>query len=227
MDLTATYRVGAVLLILGSILAVAVNLAHPNPPDIGDPIAQLKLISTHHAWGNIHLGIVVADMIRLGGLVALADTFRDGYGRVWARIGMAGVIVGAAAALVLFAIDGIASQNLAKAWASAPEAERIIAYRVSQSNQYVGFGIYGLWILEMFGLSYICYGLAVAFSNAYPKWLGWIAVVFGGASFVVGYFQYFSGLTVLLTNILFPACAIVLSVWTVAMGVLLWRKAAA
>lgn len=129
--------------------------------------------------------------------------------------------------MVLFAVDGIASQKLAIAWAHAAPSEIPIAYQVSQSNQYVGFGIYGLWIMVFFGLTYIAYGLAVATSHEYPRWLGWVAVAAGAGSFVVGYFQYFSGLTDLLTNKLFPAFAIVLAIWTVVMGWLLWRKASA
>ena len=226
MEMRPTYRIGAVSLIFGSVFAIVANLAHPNPPDIGDPIAQLELISKTQSWGMIHVAIVLANLIRLAGFVAFTQSFQDPLGSAWARIGLAGAVVGAAAVVVLFAIDGIASQNLAKAWASAPEAEKAVAYMISQSNQQVGFAVYGLWILEMFGLTYICYGLAVAFGEGYPKWLGWVAVAAGVGGFLVGYFQYFSGLTDLLTNKLFPGVAIILSAWTVIMGVLLWRKTA-
>jgi vacuolar-type H+-ATPase subunit I/STV1 len=219
------YRLGAIMLVAGSILGVAANLMHPNPPDIGDPIAQLKLISSSAHWGPIHVAIVLASVVRLGGLVGFTASFTGGYSIAWARIGLAGAIVGAAAALVLFAVDGIASQRLAIAWASAPPAELASAWHVAQSNQYVGFGIYGLWIMVFFGLTYICYGLAVAFSDTYPRWLGWVAVAAAIGSFFVGYFQYFSGLTDLLTNKLFPGFAIVLAIWSVVMGGLLWRKA--
>jgi hypothetical protein len=226
-NLRPMYRIGGILLIVGSVLGVVTNLLHPNPPDIGDPIAQLKLISTSEHWGPIHVGIVLASIIRLGGLVAFTYSFNEGYGAAWSRIALAGAIVGGAAAVVLFAVDGIASQKLAIAWAHAAPSEIPIAYQVSQSNQYVGFGIYGLWIMVFFGLTYIAYGLAVATSHEYPRWLGWVAVAAGAGSFVVGYFQYFSGLTDLLTNKLFPAFAIVLAIWTVVMGWLLWRKASA
>lgn len=221
------YRIGGVMLIVGSVLGVVTNLLHPNPPDIGDPIAQLKLISASEHWAQIHVGIVLSSIIRLGGLVAFTYSFTEGYGAAWSRIGLAGAIVGGAAAVVLFAVDGIASQRLAIVWANAPPSELAIAYQVSQSNQYVGFGIYALWIMVFFGLTYIAYGLAVAYSREYPRWLGWIAVAAGAAGFVTGYFQYFSGLTDLLTNKLFPACAIVLAIWTVVMGWLMWRKASA
>jgi hypothetical protein len=221
------WRIGSIMLIAGSILGVVTNLMHPNPPDIGDPIAQLKLISSSHHWGPVHVGIVLASIIRLGGLVGFTQSFAGGYGAAWARIGLAGAIVSGAGVLVLFAVDGIASQRLAIAWATAQASELAIAYQVSQSNQYVGFGIYGLWIMIFFGLTYIAYGLAVAFSQEYPRWLGWVAVTAGVGSFVVGYFQYFSGLTDLLTNKLFPGFAIVLAIWSVVMGWLLWRRASA
>ena len=224
-DRRPLFRISAVLMIVGSILAVAVNLMHPNPADIGDPLAQLRLISQSAIWGPVHVGIVVASVIRLAGLVGFTCSFDSPWGAAWARIALSGAVVGAAAALVLFAVDGIASQRLAIAWAEAPPEHVETAFRVSQSNQYVGFGIYGLWIMIFFGLTYVAYGLAVAFGDEYPRWLGWIAVAGGIAGTLIGYFQYFSGLTDLLTNKLFPGCAIVLAAWTVWMGVLLWRRA--
>jgi len=218
------YRIAGLMLMAGSVLGVVTNLMHPNPPDIGDPIAQLNLISASEHWAPIHVGIVLASVIRLGGLVGLTQSFPRGAVAAWAQIGLAGAIAGCAAAIVLFAIDGIASQRLAIVWAKAAGAERDIAWQVSQSNQYVGFGIYALWIMIFFGLTFVAYGLAVACSREYPRWLGWIAVAAGIGSFVVGYFQYFSGLTDLLTNKLFPAFAIVLAIWSTVMGWLLFRK---
>lgn len=219
------FRVGAVMLILGSILAIVTNLLHPNPHDIGDPLAQLVLISQTAYWGPVHVGIVMSGMIQLGGLVALTASFTGGYGAAWARTALSSAIVGAAASVVLFAIDGIASQRLAIEWAQALPGDDAIAYRVAQSNQYVGFAVSGLWIMVFFGLTYIAYGLAVATSREYPRWLGWVAVAGGVAGFAIGYFQYFYGLGDLLTNKLFPGCAILLALWTIVMGSLLWRRA--
>ena len=218
------FRIGAIMLVVGSILAIATNLAHPNPHDIGDPVAQLRLISQTAYWGPVHVGIVVSGLIRLGGLVALTASFSGGYAAAWARIALAGAVVGSAASVVLFAIDGMASQRLAMAWAEALPGSLETAYRIAQSNQYVGFAVYGLWIMVFFGLTYIAYGLAVATSRDYPRWLGWVAVAGGVVGFAIGYFQYFYGLGDLLTNRLFPACAIVLAVWTIVMGGLLWRR---
>jgi hypothetical protein len=172
----------------------------------------------------VHVGIVVSGLIRLGGLVALTASFTVGYGSAWARIALTGAIIGSAVSVVLFAIDGMASQRLAIEWAQALPGDLETAYRISQSNQFVGFAVYGLWIMVFFGLTYIAYGLAVVTSRDYPRWLGWVAIAGGVAGFAIGYFQYFYGLGDLLTNKLFPASAIVLALWTVIMGGLLWRK---
>ena len=63
------------------------------------------------------------------------------------------------------------------------------------------------------------YGLAVALSDVYPKWLGWAALI--------GLGEAFSGHSTVLTNILFPMASILLTMWMLVMGVLMWRRAGA
>ncbi|MSQ41375.1 MAG: hypothetical protein EXR55_06975 [Dehalococcoidia bacterium] len=64
-------------------------------------------------------------------------------------------------------------------------------------------------------------------SRVYPRWLGWLAIVRGVGSSVVGVLQAYNGPSVLLTYRLFPIFAVVVIVWIFIMGVLMWRNAGA
>ncbi len=73
----------------------------------------------------------------------------------------------------------------------------------------------------------ILYGLAILTDDVYPRWLGWVAVIGGVASVLVGLNQAYRGLSDLTTNILYPIVSTVLILWFLVMGVVLWRRAGA
>jgi hypothetical protein len=69
------------------------------------------------------------------------------------------------------------------------------------------------------GLPFVLAGLAVVFSRQYPAWLGWVGVLGGGGSLVVG-------LAMLLgvqTGLAVPF-AVVLSLFMVVLGWLMWPQ---
>ena len=71
----------------------------------------------------------------------------------------------------------------------------------------------------------VLYGLAVALSHTYPRWLGWLAVIAGVAVSLAGIITAYTGFSGLAMNINMPASSVVL-VWIIIMGVLMWRRAA-
>ena len=76
----------------------------------------------------------------------------------------------------------------------------------------------------LFGATFILYGLAVAMSDNFPKWLGWAAAVLGLISLVIGFYQSYDGLSVKVTNYAFASVATLLTVWVLVMAVLMGRK---
>jgi len=84
----------------------------------------------------------------------------------------------------------------------------------------------GTWasVLVLFhGVPFVLFGLAVVLDRSYPIWLGW----FG---FVGGFGSLFCGVTMflgvgLVPEGLFTVFALFVSLWMVAMGVLMWRRA--
>lgn len=113
------------------------------------------------------------------------------------------------------------------AWVNAPAAEKAIALGVADALKQVGFSLFSVWIFAFFGVTFILYGLAVALSDVYPKWLGWVALVVGTGGALVGLVQALQGPSVLVTVVLFVVGFILLTLRVSVMGVLMWRRAGA
>jgi NADH-quinone oxidoreductase subunit H len=77
------------------------------------------------------------------------------------------------------------------------------------------------------GVAFVLYGLAVALSDRYPRWLGWVVVVAGVGSVAAGLVQAAAGESTALTRVLTIIFPTVITLWLIEMGVLVLRKASA
>ncbi len=50
-------------------------------------------------------------------------------------------------------------------------------------------GLFSIFIIVFFGVTLLVYGLGVALSDNFPRWLGWVAVVLATASLIAGFVQ--------------------------------------
>jgi uncharacterized membrane protein len=76
-------------------------------------------------------------------------------------------------------------------------------------------------------VTFILYGLAVAWSRVYPRWLGWVVVVAGLGSVVAGLVQAYAGESTTVTRVLTIVFPTVITLWLVQICVLLFRQAPA
>jgi hypothetical protein len=80
-------------------------------------------------------------------------------------------------------------------------------------------------VLSFFhGVSFVLFGLAVVLDRSYPTWLGWFSFVGGLGSLFCGVTRFLG--VDLVPEGLFIVFALVVSLWMVVMGVLMWRRAA-
>src|SRR5919106_3025312 len=139
--------------------------------------------------------------------------------------GIARTIAGITVGLILVTVDGLAAKHLADAWAAAPPEEEISALRVVLAEETINFSLAALFNILFAGVTFVLYGLAVAWSRVYPRWLGWVVVVAGGGSVVVGLVQAYVGESTGVTRILTIVFPTVITLWLAVMGVLLLRRA--
>jgi hypothetical protein len=220
-------RMGAAAGISGALLAMVGNLVHPATPAASDDAEGLaRTIAGSGSWVPGHLAILLGLILMLGGLVAIAQSIRGGLPGALARLGQVAAVAGVTVGLVLLVVDGVAAKHLAQAWATAPPGQQAAALHALLAEEAINFALGTLFYIQFAGVTFVLLGLAVAWSRAYPGWLGWVAVAAGAGSVVVGLVQGPVGETSAVTripSIVFPT---VITLWLAWMGVLLGRKAA-
>ena len=163
------FRVGSVAGIVGSLLAMVGNLLHPATP-IGDPEGVAQTIAQSERWVPVHLVIVVGLIFMLGGLVAISRSIEGGLAELGYVAAVAGVTVG----VILVIVDGVAAKHLADMWEAAPPEEAPAALQVVLDEEAINFALAALFNILFAGVTFILYGLAMAWSRTYPRRLGWI-----------------------------------------------------
>src|SRR5215211_6258945 len=179
------FRIGSVAGIIGALLAMVGNLLHPATP-IGDPEGVAQTIAQSERWVLVHLVIVVGLIIMLGGLVAISRSIEGGLPGAVAQLGSVAAVAGVTVGVVLVIVDGVAAKHLADAWEAAPAEEGAAALRVVLAEESINFALASLFNILFAGVTFILLGLAVAWSGEYPVWLGWVVVVAGVGSVLVG-----------------------------------------
>ena len=228
MDPSSTwvFRIGSVAGIVGALLGMVGNLIHPATPT-NDPEGVARAIADSELWVADHLAIVVGLILMLGSLVAIAHSIQGGLPGALARLGSVTAVAGITVGLVLVTLDGLAAKQIAEAWATAPPDEQAAALRLVLAEETINFALAALFNILFAGVAFILYGLAVAWSRVYPRWLGWVVVVAGLGSVVAGLVQAYAGESTTATRVLTIVFPTVITLWLVVMSMLLFRKAPA
>ena len=219
-------RIGAVSLIAGVVLFfIFFALLQVDAPlsDPGDTEVILQSIVDSSIWAGFHDVVMAAFLLFVGGLLALYRSITAEPGAALARLGFAAALVGA---VILSVSEGIfgggAMKELADAWAAA--ADKSVPFTVAEAMVLVSFDIFSWGIVVFYGVAFILFGLAIALTDLYPKWLGWVAVVGGVGNALMGIVLFYQGWSQV-TNAAWTPFALVVTLWLLAMGVLMWRKA--
>jgi hypothetical protein len=214
-------RLTAVLLMAGAVMGAVGNALHPH---VAVSItSKLQAIAGNQAWVAIHLTILVAILLVIGGLVGLAILLDDGRGGSLARIAIAAALVGGALATVSTSIDGFAMKPLALDWAGASTSDAAAVLGLAGAVQVVGFAIWSMAILVLFGAAFACFGAAFVASGQFPAWLGWLAIASGVGSTAAALLQIANTGEVQAAETLFFGSSLLVTVWAFAVGVLMWR----
>ena len=216
-------RLGALAGIVGALIGMVGNLLHPVVPT-GDPELIAGTIAESRTWIPVHLAIVLGIILMLGGLVAISRSITGGLPGALARFGRFAAVAGVTVGVILVTVDGLAAKHLADAWAAAAPEEEIAALQVVLAEETINFALAALFNILFAGVTFVLYGLAVAWSRVYPRWLGWVVVLAGVGSVAVGLVQAYAGESTAFTRILTIVFPTVITMWIVVMGALLFRR---
>lgn len=216
-------RVGAVSAVLGTVANVVASAGHGDLPETGTH-AALGFVAERDTWSLVHLTSIFAVLLWLVAFVALSGSMPRGAARLLARFGLVSISIGAALHVVFFSIDGYALKVAADAWAAASGSERESLLQAGdlvlllQNSQFVSA------IALVLGLPFVLFGLAVAFSRAYPAWLGWVGAAAGAGAFFTGVTRFVQ-LELVPDPVLFGVFGLGVSLWMASMGALMWKRA--
>lgn len=218
-------RMSGALFVAGAIIGLLGNALHPHTAD-PDAAATVQAIAQNGAWIAIHLAIIVAILLIIGGLVGLAELLKGTAGRRLSELGLAAALLGGAIVTTSTAIDGFAMKALSVSSTGASSAESVTALRIAIAVKETDFGIWSIGMLVFFGATFACFGGAVIASRRFPGWLGWMAVVGAGGSAVAAVLQIAANGGLQAAETIFLVSSLLLTLWTLALGVLMWRGSA-
>jgi hypothetical protein len=160
----------------------------------------------------------------LVGLVAVYHSIRGGLPGALARFGLFAAVAGATIGMVLVILDGVAARQLATEWASAGPDEKANALGLVHANETINFALASLFNFTFAAATFILFGLAVALSQVYPRWLGWVVFAAGVGSIAAGLIQAYVGEPTGASRVLTILGPTVITVWMLVIGILLIRK---
>lgn len=216
-------RIFGALLIAGAVIGTIGNAMHPHTAS-PDPAATVQAIAQNGPWVAIHLAVIVAILLIIGGLVGLAGELRGPSAEPVARLGLAAALIGGTVVTVSTAIDGFGRKALAVAVADAPTPEAATALRIAVAANDTQFGLWSIGMLVFFGATFACFGGAILASRQLPAWFGWVALAGAAGSAIAALLQIAANGQVQVAETTFLVSSIVLTIWTIAVGIrLMWR----
>jgi hypothetical protein len=216
-------RLGSVSAFAGAIVLFASTLLHPmgrDPNNSPEAFAEYAADS-FYVW--THLGQFAGFALLGAALVALRATFEPGRASAWARIGLAGTIVGVAIAAALQAVDGVALKVTVDRWAAATGEARAVIYEAALAVRQIEIGLASLLSITT-GLTLIAFSFAMLVGARHPRWLGAIALLGGLGMVAAGAAQAATGFSALAMTLSMAASSVLL-IWIILAGIFMWRPA--
>jgi hypothetical protein len=213
---------GATCAIAGSVLLFLGTCLHPLNADPNEAVAAFGEYAADRLWVASHLTQLVGVALMTAALLCLAQQLAAASGTGWARVAAGGAIASLAVAAALQAVDGVALKVMVDAWAAAPAAQKEATFYAAFAVRQVEIGLASMLSL-LSGLTITVYGGALLIDHTYPKWLGGLAIGGGVPTMVAGVVMAYTGFSGLTMAINMPA-SVLLLVWMLILGVLMWRR---
>ena len=215
-----TSRIGAVSLLLGAIVLVISTQLHPAHENPMDNPAVFREYAQSGLWIAVHLGQFLGFLLMIAGLVAVyysLATRRDAAAAV-ARFGLATAVTTGASFTILQAVDGIALKRAVDAWVSAPADQQVASFAAAEAIRWIEIGVASLSFV-LVGLTLLLFGIALALSSVYPRWVGVIGAAAGVANLIRGVELSYQGFVPSIAELVGLA---LLALWALIMVVLMW-----
>jgi hypothetical protein len=179
------FRIGGASAVLGALVGLVGNLLHPATSGPADPAATARVVAESQIWIPVHLALVVAFELMLGGLVGIHDSITGGLpvrsrGSDWPRRPLA---PRSASCSSRSTVRREASRRRMAGRARGGSGGSPRRIRAVDS---INFALISPLNLVFAGITFVLFGLAAALSGVYPRWSGWVVAAAGVAWAVSG-----------------------------------------
>jgi hypothetical protein len=212
-------RVGGLAAITGGVGGLIGNVLHPTPP--AETEALLRVVASMPHWTAIHLMIVIAAALMVGGFGLLMRTLEGDLAHALGRLARDAAVLGGAVLLTGIMTDGYGHPFLTREWLAAEGADKASIFWAAHALHVVDVALFATWVTVLLGVAFVLGGAAVAASTNYSRALGLAAVV-GGALCILHGASVALGFT--LPVPVWPLGAAVDSFWLIAAGIVMLRK---
>ena len=205
-----------------------ISLLPTEPSEIlgEDPVDALqKMVDDRALWLVAHIFGAFAIPLIVVGQCALTRSIET----AWGRAALTTAVVGMAVFLVLIGTNGFGIRGVAVLWDNNPQQQESLIL-VAQAIESVLSGLWGMTLSLVVGVPIVLYGVAILASNAYPRWIGWPAIVIGLGGTALGLAVAWEGALAKSPNDELDGFFVFVpltGVWLLVMAVLLWRKSPA
>ena len=214
-------KVGAVSAITGAILLFVGTSLHPMEADPNDPVAAFTEYAADSLWVASHLTQLLGVVLIVAALLTLTRLLTNDKGGGWSHLGSAFAIASLAIAAALQAVDGIALKVMVNNWVAAPESEKMAILQATIRVRQIEVGLASMFSM-LIGLTIVLYGVSIVISDRLSSWLGWIAIIGGGATVTAGVMYAYTGFSRVGMSVSMPA-SLILLLWLIVLGASMWR----
>ncbi len=162
-------RLAAALLLVGQLLYIVITQFHTGGAANDHP-AIFAAYAASANWTAVHVAQFAAMAIVVAGLLALVLVLdvRGGTGQVAGVFGAAAAVAALALYGALQAVDGVANQQAAVAWVSAPETEQAARFASAEAMRWVEWGMRSYHAFAL-GLALLLVAAAAARASWVPR----------------------------------------------------------
>ena len=206
-------------LIVGSLLGAACNLALPRE---SDDARLIERVGTSDLWTWLHAGLLVSVLLVLVGLHALTRLVaREDSGL--ASLAAGALVIGGTLMLCALAVAGVALRKSADNFIQAAPEDYVATFFVALGFDRLAYGLFAAAGVVLLGVAPVLLSVALYRSGGHRA-LAFGGVVAGVLGAIAGFVQLTAEAN---TFVIYLAASLAVTVWSLAVGVMLWRLGAA
>lgn len=224
MDNRSFLRVGAGAAVVGAVLALVGNLAHPRYSNLDD-VVRFRKMAGSGVLTAADVILLVALACIVAGLMAVAESLEAGGSLGLARLARTAATVGGTTSLIQIGLETFGVIQAAKLFASAPQSNQVAAFWATSAIDHANTAMFATWTIVLLGVTPVLLGAAMWVGKVYPSWLAAGGVVGGLLCLGVGFVNLLRA-NQDPTVIPFFIGSLLVTAFVFGAGALLWKRAA-